>query len=79
MPKDDALAEDIKVILFDLGGVLIDFVGLTEIARHIPEQLTNDELRSRWIASQSNAAFERGEMLPDAFAEAFCNFIERFC
>ena len=66
---------DIKVILFDLGGVLINFIGMSEVGKHLPDGLSVSELRKLWIGSKSNAAFERGDITTEEFAPWF---IEEF-
>ena len=65
----NARIEKIDVILFDLGGVLIDFVGLREISAFIEESLAPDEIRRKWVSSPANTAFERGEIGGEEFAE----------
>lgn len=60
-----------KVILFDLGGVLIDFAGLREIEKMLTPPLTPEEVRHRWITSRSVVDFERGLLSPRIFAERF--------
>lgn len=60
-----------KVLLFDLGGVLIDFIGLDEVRPLLPEPLDDDEMRSRWLASESVLAFDRGQIDPETFADRF--------
>ncbi len=66
----------IKAILFDFGGVLIDFVGLDEIGKLIsatsdPGTAYAGGLRSRWISSPAVSAFERGDCSPEEFASCF--------
>lgn len=60
-----------KVLLFDLGGVLVDFVGLDEVRPLLPEPLSDDEMRSRWLASESVLAFDCGQIDPETFADRF--------
>ncbi|WP_119167309.1 HAD family hydrolase [Algihabitans albus] len=60
-----------KAILFDLGGVLIDFAGLREIEALLDPRPTPVEVRQRWIASEAIRSFERGELSPAAFSECF--------
>ena len=55
-------------LLFDLGGVLIDFAGFEELSRLVPGSLDRCEVRRRWIASPSVQSFERAEMTPREFA-----------
>ncbi len=64
------MSAEIKVVLFDLGGVLIELQGQpvkNEWMRH-PED--HERNWARWLRSPAAQAFERGESSPDAFAEA---------
>jgi putative hydrolase of the HAD superfamily len=56
------------VLLFDLGGVLIDFAGFEEMRRLLPEVSDRSEIRDRWIQSESVQLFERGDITPEMFA-----------
>ena len=56
------------VLLFDLGGVLMDFAGFEELGPLIPGAPDRTEIRDRWIRSDSVQRFERGEITPDQFA-----------
>jgi putative hydrolase of the HAD superfamily len=56
------------VLLFDLGGVLVDFAGFRELARLLPGDADRAEVRRRWIASPSVQRFERAEISPETFA-----------
>ena len=56
------------VLLFDLGGVLMDFAGFDELGPLIPGAPDRTEIRDRWIRSDSVQRFERGEITPDQFA-----------
>ena len=58
-----------KVLLFDLGGVLVDFVGLRAFSSLLPEPLSPEEVRRRWEASEVFDAFQRGEVSAEAFAQ----------
>ncbi len=53
-------------IVFDLGGVLMDFGGLRRLAELSGED-DGPALRSRWVGSSWAQAFERGECDADAF------------
>ena len=59
---------DFDILLFDLGGVLIDFAGFEEMRRLQPEVLDRSEIRDRWIHSESVQLFERGDIRPEVFA-----------
>lgn len=56
------------VLLFDLGGVLMDFAGFEELGPLIPGAPDRTEIRDRWILSEAVQRFERGEITPDRFA-----------
>jgi putative hydrolase of the HAD superfamily len=56
------------VLLFDLGGVLIDFAGFEELGRLLPGGADRAEVRSRWISSPSVQRFERAGISPQEFA-----------
>ncbi len=57
-----------EVLLFDLGGVLIDFAGFDELGPLMPGVTDRSEVRNRWIASKSVQRFERAEISPRQFA-----------
>ena len=59
---------EIEVLLFDLGGVLVDFAGFEELGRLVPEASSREEIRSRWIDSETVQRFERGHIGPEEFA-----------
>jgi len=60
---------EFEVLLFDLGGVLIDFAGFDELSRLLPGSPGRSEIRSRWISSDAVQEFERGDIEPDQFAQ----------
>ena len=59
---------EFDVLLFDLGGVLIDFAGFDELARLLPGTPHRAEIRDRWIQSESVQLFERADITPQRFA-----------
>lgn len=59
---------EFDVLLFDLGGVLIDFAGFDELARLLPGTPHRAEIRDRWIKSESVQLFERADITPQRFA-----------
>ena len=61
----------IKAIIFDLGGVLIDFSGMTDIRSMMRKDPGLDAIRPRWITCPTISAFERGEISSDIFASEF--------
>ncbi len=60
-----------SVVLFDLGGVLVEFSGFESLPAMLAGDPGIDETRRRWIASPAVAAFERGGLPAEEFAEAF--------
>jgi len=56
------------VLLFDLGGVLMDFAGFDELALFMPGAPERSEIRDRWIRCEAVRRFERGEIARDEFA-----------
>lgn len=60
-----------KVLLFDLGGVLIENNGSAALAAMLPVPVEASELWRRWLASPAVRQFERGEISAQAFASAF--------
>jgi putative hydrolase of the HAD superfamily len=57
----------IDVVLFDLGGVLIELQGVAPM-RALSGIESDDELWHRWLASPWVRCFERGECSPEEFA-----------
>jgi FMN phosphatase YigB (HAD superfamily) len=60
-----------RVLVFDLGGVLVDAAGLRELPGLLRATLSPAELRSKWLASPSVLQFETGRCRPHEFAAAF--------
>jgi len=60
------------LLLFDLGGVLVEYTGLSDIRSLLSRPLTDEELRQLVAAtSECWASFECGALTPEAFAEGF--------
>ena len=58
----------IDVILFDLGGVLIELAGVEKMLEWSPGIATTEELWRRWLHSDAVRRFETGATGRDAFA-----------
>src|SRR5262245_32832100 len=56
-----------EVLLFDLGGVLVNYTGFTEIGALLSEPVTPEELQGRWRACGAEG-FETGDITPGEFA-----------
>src|SRR3954452_9913327 len=67
---------DRRVLLFDLGGVLVAASGLATLQQWLPA-LAADEVSARWHASQAVGLFERGQLSPDEFARRFVDEWQR--
>ncbi len=57
-----------KVILFDLGGVLVHFDGVAAVAALSEGRLTSEASRRFWMTSPAVGAFEIGSLAPLEFA-----------
>ncbi|MEJ2583383.1 MAG: hypothetical protein P8127_17410, partial [Acidobacteriota bacterium] len=61
-------APPFEVLLFDLGGLLIDFAGFDELVPLMLGAVDREEVRRRWISSKAVQRFERAEISPLEFA-----------
>jgi len=59
-----------ELVLFDFGGVLVDWDGVEPLVSISRNRLTKDEARRFWLESPSVREFERGRCSPDEFAES---------
>jgi putative hydrolase of the HAD superfamily len=59
---------DIDVILFDLGGVLIELAGVEKMLEWSTGLGSTDEMWRRWLQSRAVRAFETGRIGSDEFA-----------
>ncbi|KMT66389.1 HAD family hydrolase [Catenovulum maritimum] len=62
-----------EVIVFDLGGVLLDISGVQDILSWLGNRLTLPEFWLKWINSDNVQAFEKGLMSPDTFVRELIN------
>jgi len=60
-----------QVLLFDLGGVLVDFAGFEELGRLLPDAPDRSTIRKGWIESEAVRLFERGDISAERFASRF--------
>lgn len=58
---------DFDVVLFDLGGVLVDFGGV-EPMKELSGITDDDEIWRRWLACEPVRVYERGDSSVDEFA-----------
>ena len=76
------------VLLFDLGGVLLDFAGFEAMHELTGGRYSLEEVRRKWAVSPALQAFEQGRTAPAVFAGAMVrewgldlapdDFLERF-
>ena len=59
----------VELLLFDLGGVLVNYTGFSEIGALLSESVAPEELQQRWRACGAEG-FETGHLTPDEFAAA---------
>ena len=68
------MADDVarpSVLLFDLGGVLVDFSGIEDLRPLLPEALDDEALLARWAACPHSLAYGAGQLTTDAFMPLF--------
>lgn len=63
--------EQPSLLLFDLGGVLIESSVFKQLSRLLPEQASPADLKERWLFSPVVRQFELGKISPFEFAEDF--------
>ena len=63
------MAEHIRVVLFDVGGVLIEFTGPATLLRWLGGRLTPEQIWPLWLGSPVVREFERGFVEPHVFAD----------
>ena len=59
------------ILLFDLGGVLIENNVFIDLSKLLLEPIDGPTLQRRWLESPAVRDFERGYTTPDVFAAAF--------
>ena len=58
-------------LLFDLGGVLVDYSGVRDIRRFLRTAESEESILRRWVACETTLAFETGQLTPEAFGDRF--------
>ena len=71
MPKPGACALKPELLLFDLGGVLVDFSGPHDLARLMRTPATPQEILKRWLACPHTTAYEGGKLSAADWASRF--------
>ena len=60
---------EIRVVLFDVGGVLVELSGLDMLLSWMPHQMTPEQAINLWLTSPTVRAFETGRIEPEVFVE----------
>ena len=60
---------NIRVVLFDIGGVLIELSGLSKMLSWLENRVAVEQVYTLWLTSANVRAFETGRMEPEVFAE----------
>ena len=60
-----------ELLLFDFGGVLVEFAGPKELGQHLRWSSTPAVILQRWVQCPHTDEFERGKLTPRAWAEQF--------
>jgi glucose-1-phosphatase len=58
----------IRVVLFDLGGVLVELSGVPPLLAWMNNRITAEELWAMWLTSPAVRSFEMGQASPELFA-----------
>lgn len=62
-------ANQIRVVLFDVGGVLVELSGVPTMLAWLGDRHSPDELWKIWLTSPVVRAFETGRTSPESFAD----------
>ncbi|MGH2388617.1 MAG: HAD family hydrolase [Chloroflexota bacterium] len=62
--------KSIDVLLFDLGGVLVELSGVPPMLEWLKHSVSTEELWERWLLSPAVRTFERGHGTAAAFADS---------
>ena len=63
------MAGELRVVLFDLGGVLVEFTGPATLLRWLGGRLAPEQVWPLWLGSSVVRAFESGRVEPHVFAD----------
>jgi glucose-1-phosphatase len=66
--KTESAHKDIRVLLFDVGGVLVQLSGVEVMLEWLGGAVTAEELWRRWLQSVSVRKFETGQIDADEFS-----------
>ena len=75
-PVDPVRAAPVRVVLFDVGGVLVELSGVATVLGWVADRWTPAELWHRWLHSPAVRAFETGRCDADTFATELVTELE---
>jgi putative hydrolase of the HAD superfamily len=61
-------ANEIEVVLFDIGGVLVELAGVSTMLSWLNNRLCLEDLWAQWLRSPAVRDFESGRSTPEQFA-----------
>src|SRR5262245_42877132 len=62
-------SNNIRIVLFDVGGVLVELSGLSLLQSWLGSHVGEEEIYALWLTSPVVRAFETGKMEAEAFGE----------
>jgi len=62
-------SDSVRVVLFDLGGVLVEMAGVPPLLAWLNHRITVEELWVMWLNSPAVRSFETGQASPEVFAK----------
>lgn len=62
---------NVDIVLFDLGGVLVELGPFPIDVEWYPDKLTEDDARNQWLASECAQDFEKGLVSAQQFAQTY--------
>jgi putative hydrolase of the HAD superfamily len=73
MCRGELLMDGFEVILFDIGGVIVELAGALKLIEWINKKDTIEELNKKWNLSAAVYNFETGQTSSDEFAKELVN------
>src|SRR5437660_275955 len=63
------MSAETRVVLFDVGGVLVQLNGVPTMLQWLDHRVSVEELWKMWLTSPIVRAFESGQIAPEVFAD----------
>lgn len=68
MERSNFIPDTIRVVLFDIGGVLVEPSGVATMLAWMQHNVSTEQLWRMWLTSSCVREFETGRLSPEAFA-----------